>query len=750
MKKITRLIAAALLVLPLACTEGLDGLKERVDDLDSRVTSLEVSIKALNANVEALSVLAGGATINSVVEKDGTYTITLTNGDDIVIRQGAIGVGFAPIMTIDEHGYWMADYQDGKGSVPVVDAAGKQVSAKGENGKTPQFSVDSEGYWTVSYDSVNYERVLDADKKPVKAIASEGSDSDSYFKGVKIEDDTLVLTLRNGETYSVPVVKDFLVSIKEADNIVVFKSGEEKSFVVEMKGVAQSVLSAPTGWTASLSEAMLTVKAPEITKATVADLGTDVSILAISAKGYSAVAKVRVQLDGQASAGTPKASVTAGTIGYNSINFTVVTENCTSWKYMLAKSSDPVPGAATLLSSGTEGTSGTLEIGGLSELTGYVLYVLPVNGENLGTVASCSVTTIAEPIVEYEDNYTAYNEGKAIVIAGVKYDKATCGEAVLLSATTADTDLRASINDKGGVFFLEEADGFHFMAPAGAQVQITKDVLVISRYTSKPVTYKPATYHQLRKAATLAMKNVIIDMSALPGTYFCNFGAVGDGGPFKNLHFDGCQFLTGTNKQLMYASAQELVNSIRLYNCYVESTKDERMDFIALAGNVYLDNLKEIVLYNNIFYNADPKGALGIISSSGAATKSGNPQETDIVLKQNTFYGVAGSNCYFTVRGAKSLTIQNNLFYATSGQTTHTFVLKTVAEGDVNCTISDNIGFSASGKNNFDYTHSNSKYIYSGEETTAPKAASDPLIDADPAHGDFSVTSAYAAYGAKR
>ena len=111
MKHTFRLIFAVLAGISIAaCTSDIDALQERVDDLDSRVTNLETSLGALNANIAALSELAGGATINNVEEKDGVYTVTLTNGDKIVVNQGSIGVGYAPIMTIDADGWWKADY----------------------------------------------------------------------------------------------------------------------------------------------------------------------------------------------------------------------------------------------------------------------------------------------------------------------------------------------------------------------------------------------------------------------------------------------------------------------------------------------------------------------------------------------------------------------------------------------------------------------------------------------------------------
>ena len=746
MKHTFRLIFAVLAGISIAaCTSDIDALQERVDDLDSRVTNLETSLGALNANIAALSVLAGGATINNVEEKDGVYTVTLTNGDKIVVNQGSIGVGLAPIMTIDSEGYWKADYQDGNGSQFIRDASGAKVSAKGADGKTPVFSIDKDGFWTVSYDGSVYVQVKDVNGEPVKAVGS-GDSEDSYFKDVKVEDEVFTLTLRNGDVYRVPVVKDFLVSIKDVENIQVFNLSEEKSFTVEMKGVSQTILSAPAGWTASLSEALLTVKAPAtLTRATIADLSTDVSILAISAQGYSAIAKVRVQIDGAASTGTPKASVTASTVGFDNIVFSVVAENCTGWNWMLRKSSDEAPGVAALLTTGTAGTGSVVTCTGLSEMTGYVLYVLPMNGDDFGSVATCTATTIAEPVVTYEDNYTAYNEGKAISICGVKYDKATWGDPILVTADAAETDLRQFIHDKTGVFFLEENDGCHFVSVKDSQTQITKDVVIISRYTSKPVTYTPGRYHNLRKNGTFAVKNVKIDLNNLTESYLLNFTTAADGGPLKNMHFDGCEFLTGTAKQLSYSAAHVLVNSIRFYNCYIESRKAGRMDFMALSTNPNLDNVKEVVYHNNIFYNPNTTGALALFGNNMAKPTSGS-QETDFVLTQNTFYGMAGSNVLFQTYGARSLKVEKNIFYAPAGQTAHTFILKTGSEGDVVCILNDNIAF---GSPNTDYTHSNSLFKIS-EGNRVPKAEEDLMSDADPEHKDFAPIAKYASYGAQR
>ena len=103
MKTITRIIAAALLVsgISVACTD-LDDLQQKVDSLESRVTALETLIPNINANVEALQVLVNGTTINSATQKDGVWTLVLSNGETITLTAGSLGVGNAPVMSVDK------------------------------------------------------------------------------------------------------------------------------------------------------------------------------------------------------------------------------------------------------------------------------------------------------------------------------------------------------------------------------------------------------------------------------------------------------------------------------------------------------------------------------------------------------------------------------------------------------------------------------------------------------------------------
>ena len=76
------------------------------------------------------------------------------------------------------------------------------MKAVGEDGLTPKFGVDEQGYWTISYDGKDWETVKDVNGSPVSAIPGEGADE--YFEEVKMEENNLIVILKSGERFSIP------------------------------------------------------------------------------------------------------------------------------------------------------------------------------------------------------------------------------------------------------------------------------------------------------------------------------------------------------------------------------------------------------------------------------------------------------------------------------------------------------------------------------------------------------------------
>lgn len=473
MNKILKIMATFVAATSVIGCTDTDDLEKRIDEIDARVTALEKVTEALNENVAALQAIAEGKTINKVEENSGTYTITLSDGTELKLNQGTEGMGKAPLLSIDDEGYWMADYQDGKGPQYILSASDEKVIGRGQNGVTPKFSVNAAGNWTVSYDGgKNWTEVLDENGKTVKAVA-EGGESDSYFANVEYTDEALVLTLKNGKSYTAPVVGGFLFKISGApEGDVTFKYGEKKTFGIEQKGVFSTSVICPEGWNAWLSESILTVQAPAnaeaTTKAVIADSRKDVSVIAISEAGHIAIAKVQVYLDGQTIVEDPAAGIKLVEAKSASLTFSVVLENASAWHYMFRKSSDAAPSRSEVLTSGTEGTDNySLTFESLIAETSYTLYVVPSNASGDGPLATCEASTTS-----FSNLYEAWEAGMDIKIGGVAYNKASYGAGTLVDegtvavttpgvyfiAPSAEVSLNQSVF-KGSVMFIGNESG---------------------------------------------------------------------------------------------------------------------------------------------------------------------------------------------------------------------------------------------------------------------------------------------------
>lgn len=437
MNKIFKIMATFVAAASVIGCTDTDELEKRIDNIDARVTALEKVTEALNENVAALQAIAEGKTINKVEENSGTYIITLSDGTELKLNQGTEGMGKAPLLSIDDEGYWMADYQDGKGPQYILSASDEKVIGRGQNGVTPKFSVNAAGNWTVSYDGgKNWTEVLDENGKTVKAVA-EGGESDSYFANVEYTDEALVLTLKNGMSYTAPVVGGFLFKISGVpEGDVTFKYGEKKTFGIEQKGVFSTSVICPEGWNAWLSESILTVQAPAnaevTTKAVIADSRKDVSVIAISEAGHIAIAKVQVYLDGQTMVEDPAAGIKLVEAKSSSLTFSVVLENASAWHYMFRKSSEAAPSRSEVITSGTEGTDNySLTFESLLAETSYTLYVVSSNASGDGPLATCEASTTS-----FSNLYEAWEAGMDIKIGGVAYNKASYGAGTLISEGT--------------------------------------------------------------------------------------------------------------------------------------------------------------------------------------------------------------------------------------------------------------------------------------------------------------------------
>ena len=673
MKTITRFWAAAAVFAGLftACSD-LDDIKNKVDELDGRLTALETITTNLNKNIEAMQALYSGATVNSATEKDGVWTVVLSNGETLTLNQGSIGVANAPVMSVDKDGYWMVDYDGAEGNAPSYILNGEnKVQATGADGKTPLFAVDAEKYWTVSYDAgTTYERVLGADGQPVKAI-QDGQAQDSYFSDVKLDGGQLKVTLKTGEQLALAVVPDFLCAI-EANGLQPFKAGETKTYNVTIKGVSSTMITAPAGWTATLSDpadnkAVLTVAAPVTTKAVIADSKSDVCILAFSEKGFATIAKVNVGLSDEPEGDGP------------------------------AVDDDPVVEVIT-------------------------------------------------------DLYQAYVDGKEIEIAGVKYSKTANGDATLLTATEAETDITTEINKKSGVYFLDAEEGASFKTSAVIGIE-NGELVLIGRHTNKEVTLKPSFFFKM-VVGGFAMKNVTLDMTLLDNVekntgYFLNNSGTED---LTKVHFDGCT-VKNIKRSVYTASTNGCAYAVKSFNI-VNSNFEIVVDANTQLFNIYncsvLDKIEEIVFNNNIVCNKSAAAVCQVFNWGDKTAQSGTTWNAKISFCNNTLYNAPSANGHFKFYQVGSLKMNKNLLWADPTNPNACAMMIIYSEGQTgdNIDTSDNVAYGLIDGKNWDIAHSNSKY--KPESNRLTKLAESPIATVDFTTYTFTPIAEYAGYGAQR
>ena len=220
-----------LAVCLVACT-NIDDLEDDVDALKKRVTALETQVRDINSNTEALRELYNeGTFITNIEEKSDSYTLTLSNGKTVNLYMKNDNNLLCPIIGIDSEGYWTVLYN--KNETPErLTVNGQPVKANGESGKTPTFNVDSEGYWQVSYDG-------------------SAPTEDKNFKSVTVENNELVLVLagEDAPTIRIPIVRDFECSFAAEDlkQVQEFSAGEVKEFTMTVRGVENTMITAPEG-----------------------------------------------------------------------------------------------------------------------------------------------------------------------------------------------------------------------------------------------------------------------------------------------------------------------------------------------------------------------------------------------------------------------------------------------------------------------------------------------------------------------
>lgn len=255
--KIYKYIGVALMVLALGACKT-DDLERDIDALKDRVTAMEAKVDRLNESMNMIRVaLDGNKTIQNYTEnEDGSYTLTLSDGNTITLTQGKIG-------TIDEY-QEVSISTDGNWVIGGVETEHRALAVDGEPGVTPQFrlTMESEGkyYWEVSYDGeLTWEEVKSQQGTRVYASASGSSSVAGPIASAvpNATGDKFEITLTgSGTKYEIPIVSGLACAITEPaleDGFwIVPTTNTGATTPIDLKGEAV-LISAPEGWTVTAS-----------------------------------------------------------------------------------------------------------------------------------------------------------------------------------------------------------------------------------------------------------------------------------------------------------------------------------------------------------------------------------------------------------------------------------------------------------------------------------------------------------------
>lgn len=733
MKKYLILLFVAAAAVFQSCDNN-DDLWDAIDDLKSRVQALETQVNALNDNVKALQTLYSGATVSEVKNEDGKCTITLTDGKKLTLVSDIDAL--VPVVSINEEtGMWQ--YSIGGGEPQSLN-----VKAVAEDGKTPTFQVADDGSWQVDLgDGQGWRDVTYADGSKVSAITDTPTE-DKFFQTVEVVGDSLHIVMQNGDELDIPIVKGFLCQIVDGEGNVItdvqsFDMGVTKEFTVNMRGVDNTILTAPEGWTASLSEpvagtddmktATLSVTSPAPTRAT-ASTAKDVSILASSGK-YSCIAKIQVESTG-IDPTAPRITINNSTdvpATHSTLTFDVELVNTTTWKYICRPSNESAPTAQEIMDSGTEGSGTTVTVSDLDGETDYTIYVVAYLDDRVSDVVSAQNRTLVAPVDYYTTGYE---------VGGVTYSSTTPDVQLITETSTISTK---------GVYFLDPKDGNVVVTlPKLA----TSDLVIIGRYSNVKPKLEITGIQSFNGASGVGYIFKNLDITASTGNYVFNYGSTT--GEYANWVLEDCNIShTVADKVLSYFSngASSVKNIlVRNNRISLSVSKDAGATRLINFNATAAANTQSIIVENNNIYAPQyvANGTLIFMPTSGTSTS-----QLSVSVVNNTFVNYIGQpNGFINLTGAQQLDVQNNIFWAQDGYsvTAYMFRFYVITEVPSAMNVTNNIFYGLKSDDSWAMYH---KDTSCSTTVTVTRESIDPF-----AGGTFSLKtgtfipgSSYAGYG---
>lgn len=276
-----------------------------------------------------------------------------------------------------------------------------------------------------------------------------------------------------------------------------------------------------------------------------------------------------------------------------------------------------------------------------------------VNTMNFRFVNKTGIVTTIEDYTDY------YADG--VTIDGVTYNGQSAGAQLL----AAGADLRPA---DGGVLFISSVN------PPSAGQGITKDLVVIGRYSDEPVAVALKRYWGLRNAGgKLMFKNLDLDFLQLSDNYCFNLTTSGSQiGGMGTICFEDCILRLPAQKTLLTlygALSSQCMGRLIFKNCKISIEAPTNAYYFINLDNSKADEtgvndpLTEIRFDNNIIYSKGSSQNSSLVSTVGNITSSrpGTPN-LDLVFTNNTLVDIGYYQGLFKMGNAlKSVTAEKNI-----------------------------------------------------------------------------------------
>ena len=317
--------------------------------------------------------------------------------------------------------------------------------------------------------------------------------------------------------------------------------------------------------------------------------------------------------------------------------------------------------------------------------------------------------------------YDAYTLGLDIMVAGKAINKATYGDATLVTKAQG-------LNNNGVYFINSDVEGVS-MNSGKSIVVIGNDPDKRSKVSRSGYSYIPATAAE----DYWILSNIDFSITSA-STYTLRLNG---GNVCERIIMDNCSSNVPSATQYIYGDASNKAKEIIIKDSEFLVGASSTNNFLNFAATQTID---VITFDNNVFYSAD----ITAPATSFTLIAAGNTTITDALVNKNTFYGaypaIGGGNIINCK--SNSMTVTNNMFGLNTGTDTNNVFV-------VGGKISEIMNFS----NNAYFKNSAAKNLLTvTTSNAAPTGTNDGISSKsistagwNPAEGKFVINSSYGA-----